>query len=46
MTGFDINCGVNSIRTNLTIDEVKPKLRELTTTLFKNIPAESAQKEN
>jgi len=32
------NCGVNSIRTNLTIEEVKPKLKELTTTLFKNIP--------
>lgn len=38
MCGFDINCGVNSIRTNLTMDEIKPKLKELTTTLFKNIP--------
>lgn len=38
MCGMDINCGVNSIRTNLTIEEVKPKLKELTTTLFRNIP--------
>lgn len=38
LCGFDINCGVNSIRTNLTYDEIKPKLKELISTLFKNIP--------
>ncbi|MBU0898709.1 MAG: RtcB family protein [Nanoarchaeota archaeon] len=37
-TGFDINCGVNSIRTNLTYDEVKSKLKELIPTLFNAIP--------
>jgi len=38
LCGFDINCGVNSIRTNLTYDEVKPKLNELIASLFKTIP--------
>ncbi|MEM2954882.1 MAG: RtcB family protein [Candidatus Nanoarchaeia archaeon] len=38
LCGFDINCGVNSIRTNLTYDEVKPKLQELISSLFKAIP--------
>ncbi|MBU2638121.1 MAG: RtcB family protein [Nanoarchaeota archaeon] len=37
-TGFDLNCGVNSIRTNLTINEVKPKLKELMAALFNKIP--------
>ncbi len=37
--GFDINCGMRLIRTNLTIDEVKPKLHELVDTLFRRIPA-------
>ena len=37
--GFDINCGVRLIRTSLTIDEVKPKLKELVDTLFQTIPA-------
>ena len=37
-TGFDINCGVNSIRTNLTYDEVKDKLKELIPALFNAVP--------
>lgn len=37
--GFDINCGVRSVRTNLTFEEVKPKLNELMDALFKLIPA-------
>ena len=37
-TGFDINCGVNSIRTNLTYSEVKNKLRLLVNELFNKIP--------
>ncbi len=37
-TGFDINCGVNSIRTNLTYDEVKDKIKELVSALFNAIP--------
>ncbi len=38
MTGFDINCGINTLRTNLHIDEVKEKLRELIAGLFRNVP--------
>ena len=37
--GFDINCGVRLIRTNLTEEEVKPKLKEIVTGLFENIPS-------
>jgi len=39
MTGFDINCGIHMLRTNLTYTEVKPKLKELIETLFKNVPS-------
>jgi tRNA-splicing ligase RtcB len=37
--GFDINCGVRLIRTNLTEDEVKPKIKELVEGIFKNVPS-------
>jgi tRNA-splicing ligase RtcB len=38
LCGFDINCGVNSIRTNLSFEEVKEKQEVLVKELFKNIP--------
>tara|TARA_Y100000034_G_C6901523_1_gene417097 strand:+ start:1646 stop:2833 length:1188 start_codon:yes stop_codon:yes gene_type:complete len=38
LCGFDINCGVNSIRTNLTYSEVQTKIKELVSELFKTIP--------
>ncbi len=38
MTGFDINCGINVVRTNLSHDDVKDKMKELIAALFKNIP--------
>ncbi len=38
LCGFDINCGVNSIRTNLTYNEVKEKLKELVPALFNAVP--------
>ena len=37
--GYDINCGVRLIRTNLDYDDVKPKLRELAEKLFRNVPS-------
>ena len=37
--GFDINCGMRLIKTNLTLKEVKPKIKELVDTLFKMVPA-------
>ncbi len=37
--GFDINCGVRVLRTNLSVDEVRPKIKELVDKLFVNIPS-------
>ena len=36
--GFDINCGVRLMTTNLTAEEVQPKLRTLIAALFSDIP--------
>lgn len=36
--GYDINCGVRLVRTNLTYREVKPHLRELVEALFRSVP--------
>ena len=36
--GYDINCGVRLIKTNLFLDDVKPHLRTLVKTLFDNVP--------
>lgn len=38
MIGYDINCGVRLIRTNLELEEVKNKLVLLIDALFSNIP--------
>ncbi|MCD6483189.1 MAG: RtcB family protein [Candidatus Aenigmarchaeota archaeon] len=37
--GYDINCGVRLLRTDLTVNQVKPKLKELLDTIFKNVPS-------
>jgi len=37
--GYDINCGVRLLRTNLSEDEVRPKIKELIDELFRNIPS-------
>ncbi len=37
--GFDINCGVRLLRTNLTEEEVRPKIEQLIAHLFVNIPS-------
>ncbi len=37
--GFDINCGVRLMRTNLEFDEIKPKLKDLVYALFSNVPS-------
>ena len=37
--GFDINCGVRVLRTNLVEAEVRPKIRELTDALYRNVPS-------
>jgi len=37
--GFDINCGVRLLRTNLTEGEVRPKIEQLVNELFLRIPS-------
>jgi tRNA-splicing ligase RtcB len=37
--GYDINCGVRLLRTNLRATEVRPRLKELVDQLFRDVPA-------
>ncbi|HLD41576.1 MAG TPA: RtcB family protein, partial [archaeon] len=37
--GFDISCGMRLVRTNLTIKELEPKMKELVDALYKKVPA-------
>jgi len=37
--GYDINCGVRLLRTNLSESEVRPKLERLLAELFANVPS-------
>jgi tRNA-splicing ligase RtcB (3'-phosphate/5'-hydroxy nucleic acid ligase) len=37
--GFDINCGVRLLRTNLSVEEVRPRVEKLIYALYANIPS-------
>ena len=37
--GYDINCGVRILRTNLSVQDVKGKLKELVNVIFRNVPS-------
>jgi tRNA-splicing ligase RtcB len=37
--GFDINCGTRIIRTDLTADEVRPRIERLADELFQSVPS-------
>jgi tRNA-splicing ligase RtcB (3'-phosphate/5'-hydroxy nucleic acid ligase) len=37
--GFDINCGVRLLRTNLSQEEIKPQIEKLIYALFSNVPS-------
>jgi tRNA-splicing ligase RtcB len=37
--GYDINCGVRLLTTNLTEKDIRPKLKPLGETLFRNVPS-------
>jgi len=37
--GFDINCGMRLVITNLTVDDVQPRLKEIVDLLFQRVPA-------
>lgn len=37
--GFDVNCGVRTLKTNLFRKDIEPKIKEIVDQLFKDIPA-------
>ncbi len=37
--GFDINCGVRLLRTNLTEEQVTPRIEQLVNALYSNVPS-------
>lgn len=37
--GYDINCGVRLLKTNLMVDDVRPKVKELIDSIFVNVPS-------
>ncbi|UCD20411.1 MAG: RtcB family protein [candidate division WOR-3 bacterium] len=37
--GYDINCGVRLLRTNLTDNDIKDKIKELVRAIFNNVPS-------
>ncbi len=37
--GYDINCGVRLLRTNLSLSDVKDKIKDLVDTIFRNVPS-------
>ena len=37
--GYDVNCGMRLIRTDLTLSDVRPRLESLMTELFRKVPA-------
>src|SRR5215469_12237657 len=41
--GFDINCGVRLLSSTLTVNDVKPKLRDLVHQLFRDVPSGTGQ---
>jgi tRNA-splicing ligase RtcB len=36
--GFDVNCGMRLVTTNLTVEEVKPKIKQLVDALYGKVP--------
>ena len=38
LIGYDINCGVRLLHTNLHVEDVQPKLKTLVATLFNDVP--------
>ena len=36
--GFDINCGVRLVRSNLSEDDVRPRMRDLVNQVFRDVP--------
>jgi len=37
--GFDINCGVRLLKTNLNVEQIRPKLSDVMESIFRNVPS-------
>jgi tRNA-splicing ligase RtcB len=37
--GYDINCGVRLLATNLSEEDIRPRLKEITEAIFRNVPS-------
>lgn len=37
--GYDINCGVRLVRSDLTLDDIRPRLHRLVDRMFENVPS-------
>jgi tRNA-splicing ligase RtcB (3'-phosphate/5'-hydroxy nucleic acid ligase) len=37
--GFDINCGIRLLRTNLSVEEIKPRIEDLVYALYSSVPS-------
>ncbi len=46
MCGFDINCGVRLLKTNMHLSDAKPKLKKFVDEIFKNVPSGVGKKSN
>ncbi len=44
--GYDINCGVRLLTTNLSEEQIRPKLAQLTDTIFDNVPSGLGSRRN
>jgi tRNA-splicing ligase RtcB len=44
--GYDINCGVRLLTTNLSEQDIRPKLATLTNTIFENVPCGLGSRRN
>lgn len=42
--GYDINCGVSLLRTNLTLDDIKPHMKNIIDSLFETVPTGTGKK--
>ena len=42
--GYDVNCGVKLVRTDLSAGDVLPRIRELVDTIFENVPSGVGEK--
>jgi tRNA-splicing ligase RtcB len=37
--GYDINCGVRLLKTSLTVDDIKPSIKQIVDAMFRNVPS-------